>query len=332
MLLIVSEKGDLSTNDVIDWLVHNHTPFIRLNADESEEIEMLVENTPVGVQCKIKTDQHCFLLSEISAYWYRRGGIPQFKIPGSSIEEAFEKDISRKIKDYLNCEAQTLYEFIHSVLDKLPNKIGSSSTAGVNKLNVLEKAEGFGLKVPKWCVTMKTAHSRNFIEQEGGEVITKGIWESLIASTDSSGFSTYTELINLTSLDTFPKNHFPSLLQNKINKKYEVRSFYLLGKFWSMAIFSQKDSQTAIDFRKYNEEKPNRNVPFNLPTSVECKLKKLMKALGLETGSIDLIVDENDDFIFLEVNPVGQFGMTSSPCNYNLEKIIAQQFNFKTNL
>ena len=34
----------------------------------------------------------------------------------------------------------------------------------------------------------------------------------------------------------------------------------------------------------------------------------------------------NDDFIFLEVNPVGQFGMTSSPCNYSLEKKIAQHF------
>ena len=28
--------------------------------------------------------------------------------------------------------------------------------------------------------------------------------------------------------------------------------------------------------------------------------------------------------VFLEVNPVGQFGMVSLPCNYQLEKRIAQ--------
>jgi hypothetical protein len=30
------------------------------------------------------------------------------------------------------------------------------------------------------------------------------------------------------------------------------------------------------------------------------------------------------EYVFLEVNPIGQFGMVSAPCNYNLEKKIAQ--------
>ena len=45
-----------------------------------------------------------------------------------------------------------------------------------------------------------------------------------------------------------------------------------------------------------------------------------MDTLKLSTGSIDLVVDINDVYYFLEVNPVGQFGMVSSPCNYNIEK------------
>lgn len=326
MLLILSEKGDLSTNDVIDWLVYFNVPFIRLNSDESNGIELSVENNQSGIICTIKTDNHYFSLHEITAFWYRRGGIPQFKIPGKSIDEAFEKNISGKIKDYLNLESRTLYAFIHKLLDKIPNKIGSSEKAGVNKLLVLEKAQELGLKVPKWCVSMKTEHSLDFIDFVGGEVITKGIWESLIASTEDSGYSTYTELITLSKFDAFPNEHFPSMLQEKINKKYEIRSFYLLGQFWSMAIFSQKDPQTSIDFRKYNDDRPNRTVPFKLPDEIELKLKKLMHFLELETGSIDILVDESDDFIFLEINPVGQFGMTSSPCNYNLEKEIASHF------
>jgi D-alanine-D-alanine ligase-like ATP-grasp enzyme len=48
-----------------------------------------------------------------------------------------------------------------------------------------------------------------------------------------------------------------------------------------------------------------------------------MKDLSLKTGSVDFILDQNDKYYFLEVNPIGQFGMVSYPCNYNLEKKVA---------
>lgn len=38
-----------------------------------------------------------------------------------------------------------------------------------------------------------------------------------------------------------------------------------------------------------------------------------------------MIYNNDNDFVFLEINPVGQFGMTSNPCNYNLDKIIAEK-------
>ena len=112
--------------------------------------------------------------------------------------------------------------------------------------------------------------------------------------------------------------------RNRLIKKYEVRVFYLDPEFYSMAIFSQRDDQTQVDFRKYNLEKPNRCVPYELPKAIEHKLKALMNILDLNSGSIDLIVNKDDDYIFLEVNPVGQFAMVSEPCNYFLEKKVAE--------
>lgn len=91
-----------------------------------------------------------------------------------------------------------------------------------------------------------------------------------------------------------------------------------------MAIFSQEDQQTEVDFRNYNFEKPNRTVPFLLPIDLQEKLIQLMKNLHLKSGSIDMVLTEEGDYVFLEVNPVGQFGMVSSPCNYELSKLIAE--------
>lgn len=83
-----------------------------------------------------------------------------------------------------------------------------------------------------------------------------------------------------------------------IDKKYEIRTFYLKGKFYSMAIFSQNDSKTVVDFRNYNIEKPNRTVPYNLPKSITHKISQLMRNLEMNCGSIDLIYGKDDEFYF----------------------------------
>ena len=48
-----------------------------------------------------------------------------------------------------------------------------------------------------------------------------------------------------------------------------------------------------------------------------------MKLADLDTGSIDMMYSTDGEYYFLEVNPVGQFGMVSYPCNYYIEKEIA---------
>jgi D-alanine-D-alanine ligase-like ATP-grasp enzyme len=91
-----------------------------------------------------------------------------------------------------------------------------------------------------------------------------------------------------------------------------------------MAIFSQQNEQTSIDFRKYSTERPNRCVPHQLPKEIEHKISTFMKAVRLNTGSIDMVVTPTLEYVFLEVNPIGQYGMTSFPCNYNLDFKIAE--------
>ena len=48
-----------------------------------------------------------------------------------------------------------------------------------------------------------------------------------------------------------------------------------------------------------------------------------MKKSNLDTGSIDIVVTKKEEYVFLEVNPVGQFGWVSSNCNYYLEEKVA---------
>jgi glutathione synthase/RimK-type ligase-like ATP-grasp enzyme len=118
---------------------------------------------------------------------------------------------------------------------------------------------------------------------------------------------------------------FPTLFQEMIDKDVEIRTFVIEKKIYSMAIFSQLDRQTQVDFRRYNHNKMNRMVPFKLPTNLEVKIINFMQSINLNTGSIDFIKGKDGNYYFLEINPTGQYGFLSAMCNYNLDEVIARQ-------
>ena len=91
-----------------------------------------------------------------------------------------------------------------------------------------------------------------------------------------------------------------------------------------MAIFSQNNVNTQVDYRNYDHEKPNRCVPYNLPNTIKRKIFKFMKYKKIDTGSIDIIFSTNNKYFFLENNPQGQFDWLTKNCNYNIEKEIAE--------
>jgi len=115
------------------------------------------------------------------------------------------------------------------------------------------------------------------------------------------------------------------MIQHHIDKYFEIRTFFYNNRFYSTAILSQQNEKTKIDFRKYDLKNPNRNLFFKLPTEYETKIKKLMRYFSIDTGSFDTIVERNTNrLIFLEVNPVGQFGGLSFNTNTYIEKDIAE--------
>lgn len=309
MILILSNTYDTSTTLVIEWIESlGYNSWIRVNEEDKYNIEFLFND----VKFTNETGSS-FLLSDIKAFWYRRGF---FKIVNITLSEFSE------FKRLQNEEINKIMEFILYRLSTLNVSINSALNSDVNKLIVLEEAKKVGLQVPKEFIVSNESGFRDTLRKHPDKkFITKTISGDSIYNFEDFLLFNYSKMID----NVNSKNFFPSLVQEYIEKKYELRIFYLDKKFYSMAIFSQNDEQTKIDFRRYNKIKPNRTVPFLLPQHIEKKLISLLKKIDLNCGSIDMIVNQNLEFIFLEVNPVGQFGMVSYPCNYNLEYKIAKK-------
>ncbi|WP_396148910.1 grasp-with-spasm system ATP-grasp peptide maturase [Flavobacterium sp.] len=306
MVLIISSRDDISTNIVQDWLNFLNKEYFRID----EEEELYIEFSLTDIIFRINSNN--VSINDINSVWYRRGNLT-FK----NFEFTDHTSFDILIKD----EVVKLNEYIHYKLMK-KKCLNSFQNFDVNKLIVNDIARSLGIATPNDYLVSNSKQLHRFLKQSKSLFITKTISGNCIQKFQKYSLFNYTTVLDNKS--TYPDFFFPSLVQNYVPKKYELRIFFLENEFYSMAIFTEKNSKSKIDYRNNDFNLPNIEVPYDLPSYIQDKLKVLMKKIQLNSGSIDMIVTPENEYVFLEVNPVGQFGMVSYPCNYNIEKKIAE--------
>ncbi|OCA67935.1 grasp-with-spasm system ATP-grasp peptide maturase [Chryseobacterium artocarpi] len=298
MILIISQKNETATIEVIRHLMVLKKKFIRVHEDEVFEIKT------INKRILIESSRNRFFIDEIESVWYRRGGLNFNRLKYSN----------PSIFLHMNETQYWLEDYIQKTLES-KRHINKESTSLINKLIVLDKAKELGFDIPEYFLAENTNQvklNKTILKTINGNVTLDEIKK------DFSGFM-YTTLVEEHESQDF----FITFFQEKIEKDFEIRTFYLNSHCWSMAIFSQNDEQTKTDFRKYNKKKPNRNVPYDLPKYLEEKINLLMKSLDINCGSIDFI-KRGEKYYFLEINPIGQFSNLSYTCNYALEQKLAE--------
>ena len=158
--------------------------------------------------------------------------------------------------------------------------------------------------------------------KQKGDMIVKPMYEGVYDVQKSSAYISYTSLVTEEDLSSIPDTFPHALFQEKIEKRFELRVIYIAGRCYAVALFTQELEGATIDGRRC-QPKDLRIVPYRLPDSIAQKLSHLMRLLDLQFGAIDLVVDSNGAYVFLEVNPVGQFTAYGTACNYYLEKELA---------
>jgi ATP-GRASP peptide maturase of grasp-with-spasm system len=324
MILILSRTDDGSTNRIIDWLVNQKKEYIRINGNRNNYKLLSISHDDINIEIYGKKIN----LLQSSSFWYRRSAFGENTFNYTSkkdvLKNIFKEEIDQFfINSQLNNEFRVIFEYLYYLLnDKVPNKIGNFFHRDVNKLIILFEASKAGLEIPKSYI----AHTKDeLLSLKDKKIITKALKDGVYHLKRKYEYFSYTEEVNFKKavIDKISDQFLPSLLQEKIQKKYELRIFYLNGKLYPTVIFSQQHKDASVDFRK----SPGniRFLPYNLPKEIEDKLLQLMNNLDHKVGAIDLIVDQDDNYIFLEVNPGGQFSFYSDHCNYYLEKEIANQ-------
>lgn len=220
-------------------------------------------------------------------------------------------------------EFETIHNFLIGFFDQ-KLFFNDKSLLNINKLTILRYAKEEGLNIPSTFLTTKK-EELNAFQKKGNfnKLLIKPISNNIGLQYNDENCITPNFLLETKEKAYMPDSFFISQFQNYIGKQIEIRAFYLDENIYAMAIFSQQDEKTKIDFRNYNLENPNRTAAFKLPKELTRKLTSLMKKINANAGSIDLILSPDNKYYFLEINPFGIFSMIEDVCNYGLYELVA---------
>ncbi|MBD2448702.1 MvdD family ATP-grasp ribosomal peptide maturase [Nostoc sp. FACHB-152] len=238
-------------------------------------------------------------LSEVSSVWYRRMRYGQ-KIPNSMD------------KQYRDASIQECRVTVRGMITSLPgfhfDKISNVDRAN-NKQLQLKVAKEVGLLTPRTLTSNNPEAVKQFAQdcQEQG-IITKMLASFAIYDDQGRENVVFTTPVTNDDLENMEGLRFcPMTFQENVPKALELRTTIVGHRVFTAAVDSQSLAGSTYDWRKEGRALAKNWQPYNLPEDIEKKLLKLMAEFGLNYGAIDIIVTPDGRYVFLEVNPVGEF-------------------------
>jgi glutathione synthase/RimK-type ligase-like ATP-grasp enzyme len=241
--------------------------------------------------------------------WFRRGAISNHSM--AEYMNFSQLGDTKSIKKYFNNEANTINEYIVHVLRK-KKSINNPNCYNANKLIALDIAKEVGLHTPNTIIARNAETVNAYLGPE--KIITKSVQDAITVKYEQYRFSPYVYKGFLREFN-LPSKFYYSKFQSLINGKYEVRIFFVGNEYYAGAQFIC----VGHSQEQHRKKDTQRVIPYRLPDDIITKLKAFNRQLGYNSGSIDMVVDNNDIHYFLEINPVGQYDFLSNQCNYNLD-------------
>ena len=321
LILLLSQPYDHSTNKVIDWLVHLGADHIRIPFSASKKPILSVTLGEADSDCTFKYGNDEVSLSKVTSVWFRGGDL--IDVEQLSKTEFGNTDLGMVSNSWLRWEWSSLNAWVHGRL-MTKRHLGNPFLYEINKLMVLEKAKAVGLLIPETRILSTRDDIVMFFDQCSGNMISKAIYNSYNFKRGDKNYAHPTLKVTRESIGQLPERIGPSLFQQEIVKRVDLRCCIVGKDIFCGAILSQSNAKTRTDFRQYDHSRPNRVVPFTMPDALSEQLFAMMSSLNLNFGLIDMVLSSDGEYYFLEVNPIGQFDALSTNCGFPIERTIAE--------
>lgn len=218
------------------------------------------------------------------------------------------------------CALETLYALLPC---RWVNTHNAIEKVACNKLLQQQTAHKVGLKTPRTVVSNVPSHVVDFSRRQGDLVLLKSIGYVQLDAQDE--LVLYSELFGTQELEasTAAIKACPVYAQEYVQKKFEYRVMVIGEDVLACRIDSQASSATRVDWRHYDFERVEHSAA-SLPKEINERLVAFMKASNLAYGAIDLIETPSGEYVFLEVNPSGQWEWIAQLANLPIADTVAR--------
>jgi hypothetical protein len=209
-------------------------------------------------------------------------------------------------KKFIEEEADRAFLGIVESFSQAPLVVSQTHAVRRAELKALQLAiaQRLGMRVPRTLLTNDPVAAKAFYETCKGQVILKAVSRGIIdEQSDALNKALYTTKIETEHLS---ENRIQQMrltghvLQEYIPKALEVR-VVVIGK----RVFTAEIHSPHLDFReRYGD---NSYKVHQLPAAVEHQVLALVKEFELQFSSMDLLVSPDGEYLFIDLNPNGQW-------------------------
>ncbi len=315
VVLLLTHSGDFYTIDLVsEALARRGVRPIRFNTDLFPSSIKL--STRAGdertAQLFTETGEQ-ISTAEVRAVWARKLWSPRMA-----------DDLDERYRSMCVGESIAALEgFLDALHDARWVNDVQCQRAAENKKRQLRLATSAGLRVPRTLVTNDPAAARQFFAETEGQTVAK-LLRPITVSMDAVDSFVYTNRVREEDLASAEGlRHSPMVFQELIPKAHELRVAFVAGETFAGALDASGTSRGHTDWRRVAPEEC-RWHKSQLPTEVTSGLQLLMSELGLVFGAIDLICTPSGEYVFLEVNPGGEWGMLERDLGLPISEAIAE--------
>lgn len=291
MILLATNKRDVTTDFVVQEMRRREIAFFRLNTEDIGDFQIdMIDGNPAIM--RLTRASEALDLCKITAAYYRRPGRPEF----AETDEA--------IVSYLTAEWSAVLRSMWNALEGRWLNSPFSILRAEDKPRQLKLARQAGLSVPATLVSNNFSTLHEFSSSDS--TVVKPLRHALIEKGNRGSVVFTSQLVGLDETDCEAINRAPIIAQTEIRKRCDIRVIVVDDNLFATAIGSQDHEETQTDWRRGVRTDLSHDS-IKLPKNIELSCLSVVKLLGLRFAAIDLIEDLEGHYWFLEANPNGQW-------------------------
>jgi glutathione synthase/RimK-type ligase-like ATP-grasp enzyme len=292
MIAIVSSPGDSHSAEVLHRVQSRGAKASVIDLSEFPRVaELSIDfaGAQRRARSRLVNRKETLDLGDCRVIWWRR---PQ---PFAFHEEMTDATAF----SFAYAEAHSAFSGLWLTLDAVWVNHPCRDEEAARKVYQLQVAQEEGLRIPETCITNSPQQARSFIERQG----TRGTIYKAFSGTEEAWRET--RLLKPGEMKELPSVRFaPVIFQEYVPADVDVRITIVGDRVFAAAIHSQETSY-KVDFRMTMDQA--RVTPHTLPIDLAQRLLAYVSRLGLVYGAIDMRRTPDGDYVFLEINPAGQW-------------------------